>query len=130
VWTQQAYVKASNTEAGDAFGTWVALDGDTLAVGAALESSAARGLNGNQADNSRNDAGAVYVYTRSSLTWSQRAYVKATNTDAADTFGAVAISGATLAVGAAGESSIATGINGNQSNNTAPSSGAVYVFDL
>lgn len=130
VWTQQAYVKASNTEAGDAFGTWVALEGDTLAVGAALESSAASGLNGNQADNSRNDAGAVYVYTRSSLTWSQRAYVKATNTDAADTFGAVAISGATLAVGAAGESSIATGINGNQSNNTAPSSGAVYVFDL
>jgi hypothetical protein len=62
--------------------------------------------------------------------WSQRAYVKATNTDAADTFGAVAISGATLAVGAAGESSVATGIDGNQSNNTAPSSGAVYVFDL
>jgi hypothetical protein len=130
LWTQQAYIKASNTEAGDAFGTWVALDGDTLAVGAARESSAATGLNGNQADNSRNDAGAVYVYKRSGLTWSQSAYVKATNTDAADTFGAVAISGATLAVGAAGESSVVTGINGSQSNNTAPSSGAVYVFDL
>ena len=130
LWTQQAYIKASNTQAGDAFGTWVALEGDTLAVGAARESSSATGFNGNQADNSRNDAGAVYVYTRSGLTWSQSAYVKATNTDAGDAFGAVAISGATLAVGAAGESSVVTGINGSQSNNTAPSSGAVYMFDL
>ena len=130
VWTQQAYVKASNTEAGDAFGSSVALADDTLAVGASFESSAARGLNGNQADNTRNDAGAVYVYARTGTTWSQRAYVKATNTDAADAFGTIAISGQTLAVGAIGESSSATGINGNQSNNSAPSSGAVYVFDL
>jgi hypothetical protein len=72
----------------------------------------------------------VYVYTRAAATWSQRSYVKATNTDEGDAFGVVAISGATLAVGAVGESSVVTGINGNQSNNSAPSSGAVYVFDL
>jgi hypothetical protein len=130
LWTQQAYVKASNTEAGDAFGNGVALDGDTLAVGASQESSVARGLNGNQADDSRNAAGAVYVYTRTGTTWSQRAYVKATNTDAGDTFGTVAISGATLAVGAVGEDSAARGINANQNDNSAQSSGAVYVFDL
>jgi hypothetical protein len=43
-WTQQAYVKASNTDAGDQFGISVALsgDGNTLAVGASLEASAAR----------------------------------------------------------------------------------------
>src|SRR5689334_4144524 len=64
---QQAYVKASNTGAGDRFGTSVALsaDGNTLAVGAFDESSNATGINGNQADNSAPGAGAVYVYTRS-----------------------------------------------------------------
>ena len=33
VWSQQAYVKASNSEAEDIFGVSVALSGDTLAVG-------------------------------------------------------------------------------------------------
>ena len=43
VWTQQAYLKASNTDAGDRFGQDLALDGDTLAVGARFEASAATG---------------------------------------------------------------------------------------
>ncbi|HEX7841343.1 MAG TPA: hypothetical protein VF469_27885 [Kofleriaceae bacterium] len=60
----QAYVKASNTGAGDAFGHGIALSGDgsTLAVGAVGEDSAATGINGNQADNSASRAGAVYVF--------------------------------------------------------------------
>src|SRR2546426_10206126 len=60
-----------------------------------------------------------------------QAYIKASNTGAADEFGfAVALSGDgnTLAVGAPGEASVATGIGGNQADNTAPSAGAVYVF--
>jgi hypothetical protein len=39
-------------------------DGDTLAVGAYNESSAATGVNGNQADNSVDESGAVYVFAR------------------------------------------------------------------
>jgi hypothetical protein len=62
VWGQQAYLKASNTGAGDRFGQSVALSGDTLAVGAYLERSNAIGVNGNQADNSVGNAGAVYVF--------------------------------------------------------------------
>jgi hypothetical protein len=65
VWTQQAYVKASNTDAGeDFFGQSMALsgDGNTLAVGAFGERSAATGVNGDQADNSASAAGAVYVF--------------------------------------------------------------------
>ncbi|MFN9028966.1 MAG: SdrD B-like domain-containing protein, partial [Betaproteobacteria bacterium] len=132
-WSQQAYVKASNTEAGDFFSVAVALsaDGNTLAVGAMLEHSAATGINGNQANNSAGSSGAVYVYARSGSTWNQQAYVKASNTDAYDYFGyAVALSadGSTLAVGAASEASAATGINGNQANNSAIESGAVYVY--
>jgi len=128
-WTQQAYVKASNTRASDHFGTSVALSGDTLAVGAPYEASAATGVNGNQADNSAYAAGAVYVFVRSGTTWTQQAYVKASNTGAGDFFGySVALSGDTLAVGAPNEGSAATGVNGNQANNSANGAGAVYVF--
>jgi len=132
-WTQQAYVKASNTEAGDQFGISVALsgDGNTLAVGATGEASAATGIGGNQADNSGAGAGAVYVFTRSGTTWTQQAYVKASNAGAGDEFGlSVALSddGNTLAVGAGGEASAATGVGGNQADNTAPNAGAVYIF--
>ena len=37
VWTQQAYLKASNTDAWDGFGNSVAIEGDTLVVGAPFE---------------------------------------------------------------------------------------------
>ncbi|HWO19525.1 MAG TPA: FG-GAP repeat protein, partial [Kofleriaceae bacterium] len=128
-WTQQACVKASNTGAGDQFGTPVALSGDTLAVGARSEASAATGVNGNQADNSASGAGAVYVFVRSGATWMQRAYVKASNPGADGYFGySAALSGDTLAVGAYGEASAATGVNGNQADNRASGAGAVYVF--
>jgi FG-GAP repeat len=132
-WSQQAYIKASNTGANDQFGFSIALsaDGSTLAVGAIGESSAASGVGGNQADNSLVGAGAVYVFTRSGTTWSQQAYVKASNPGATDDFGfSVALSGdgSTLAVGAYQEGSAATGIDGNQASNAASLSGAVYVF--
>lgn len=128
-WTQQAYLKASNTDAEDQFGSTVAIHGDTIVVGAAWEDSAATGVNGNQADNSASFAGAAYVFTRSGTTWSQQAYLKASNTQAEDNFGtAVAISGDTILVGAPGEDSNATGVNGNQTDNSASVAGAVYVF--
>lgn len=108
-WTQQAYIKASNTgeaEDGDQFGYAVTLsgDGNTLAVGAVSEDSAATGINGNQADNSADGAGAVYVFTRSGSSWAQQAYVKPWNTTARGAlFGySVGLSddGNTMAVGA------------------------------
>jgi hypothetical protein len=132
-WTQQAYVKASNTGVDDYFGGAVSLsaDGNTLAVGARGESSNATGIDGDQADNSALGSGAVYVFTRSGSTWTQQAYVKASNTENSDRFGSLvslSADGNTLAVGAVGESSNATGIDGNQADNSAPLSGAVYVF--
>ncbi len=132
VWGQQAYVKASNTGAGDQFGVSVSLasDGSTLAVGANNEASIAVGVNGNQADNSAAQAGAVYVYTRSGVTWSQQAYVKASNTQAGDRFGgSVALSGDgnALMVGAINEDGSNTGI-GSPSNELALDAGAVYTY--
>ncbi|MFT6158514.1 MAG: acyl-[acyl carrier protein]--UDP-N-acetylglucosamine O-acyltransferase [Myxococcota bacterium] len=128
-WSQQAYLKASNTDATDYFGFSVALSGDTLAVGARSEGSAATGVNGDQSSNAALNSGAVYVFTRSGGAWSQQAYLKASTTGAGDEFGrSVALSGDTLAVGAYGEDSDATGVNGDQSSNSAYNSGAVYVF--
>src|SRR5262249_23709580 len=98
------------------------------AVGAPGEWSSATGINGDQSDMSAMGAGAVYIFDRSGSTWSQRAYVKASNTRAKSSFGRVALDGTTLAVGAPLESSGATGINGNQADTSAPNAGAVYVI--
>ena len=139
---QQAYIKASTPGDGDNFGSSVALsrDGNTMAVAAYYESSAATGINGNQNDRSIPEAGAVYVFTRTGTTWSQQAYIKASNTGQAavgdgfaegDQFGysiALSADGNTLAVGAIGEDSAATGINGDQADNMANQAGAAYVF--
>ena len=128
-WAQQAYLKASNTGAGDYFGESVAVSGDTVVVGAEGEDSNATGVNGNASDDSAAIAGAAYVFVREGTNWSQQAYLKASNTESADSFGfAVAISDDTVLVGSLGEDSSAGGVNGNQNNNNASGSGAAYVF--
>jgi hypothetical protein len=63
-WAQQAYVKASNTEVDDYFGTNVSLnsDGNTLAVGATGEDSNSKVINDVGTDTGANGSGAVYLY--------------------------------------------------------------------
>jgi len=128
-WVQQAYLKASNTGVDDSFGYAVAVSGNTVVVGAYTEDSNATGVGGNQGNDSALDAGAVYVFVRSGVTWSQQAYLKASNTDASDYFGySVAIAGDTVVVGARGEDSNATGIDGNQDDDSVNAAGAAYIF--
>ncbi|CAN5269708.1 hypothetical protein BH23VER1_BH23VER1_13130 [soil metagenome] len=129
-WAQQARLLGSNTEVGDSFATSVALDRDTIVVGAPREASSATGIGGNQADNSADAAGAAYIFVRDTAgTWSQQAYVKASNTDAGDLFGwSVAVDGNTAVVGASREDSGATGVDGDQDDESAPRAGAAYVF--
>ncbi|HEY3486501.1 MAG TPA: integrin, partial [Gammaproteobacteria bacterium] len=131
-WTQQAYVKASRTGDHNFFGNSIALssDGDTLAVGAFLENYGGTGINNDTLDTA-DGSGAAYVYTRSAGTWTQQAYIKASNTESGDAFGrsvALSSTGDTLAVGAVFEWSSATGINGDQHNNFAESSGAAFLY--
>ena len=117
----EAYLKASNPGANDAFGRAIALDGDTLAISAPGEASAATGVDGDQADDSAASAGAVYIFERADTTWEQTAYLKASNTAAESEFGAsLALDGDTLAVGAP-----QTAREGEPSDNW---SGAVYIF--
>jgi hypothetical protein len=128
-WEQQAYLKASNTESGDAFGHSVGIFGDTLVVGAAFESSNSTGIDGDQSNNLLQESGAAYVFTRIGSSWEQNAYLKASNTGNEDRFGyAVAIVDNTLIVGARYEDSESTGVNGDETNPSEPDSGAAYVF--
>lgn len=142
--TKQAYIKPSNAENSDYFGDYLSLsaDGNTLAVTAQFEDSAFTGISSNgdgEADNSATESGAVYIFSRSGTTWTQQVYVKASNTETNDAFGsAIYLSGDgnTLAVGATGEDSGATGSGGDEADdcnatpelNCAANSGAVYVF--
>ncbi len=121
-WAVQAYVKASNPGLTDQFGYSLSLgsDGNTLVVGAPFESSAASGVNGNQADDSLSQAGAAYLFTRLAGTWTQRAYLKGSNPQAS------AIFGYSVRVNDAGTR---LAISAPFSSNQGAASGAVYVFD-
>ena len=134
-WAQEAYLKAPNAESSDSFGQSVAIDSDTIAIGAVNEDSNQTTItNGTTAssNNSATKSGAVYVFKRSGSTWTQEAYLKAPNAEGFDQFGqSVAISSDTIVVGAFNEDSNQTTItNGTSasSNNSNAASGAVYVF--
>jgi FG-GAP repeat protein len=158
-WTEQAFIKANNPRPYNSFGVKLALsgDGNTLAVSAYLEDNAGQGIRAPERQpflivdhldpwreqrNQAEESGAVYVYTRSAATWTQRAYVKGSNTEAGDEFGsAVALNGdgRLMAVGAHNEDGAGRGVNppspdgfggtsGAEVDNSADDSGAVYVF--
>jgi len=102
-WSQQALLVASDSQLGDLFGWSVAVDGDTVVVGA---TGSAPG-----------DPGAAYVFTRTGATWSQQAVLAPADGQDADEFGgSVAVSGDSALIGS--------------SANDAPASnsGAAYVF--
>ena len=136
-WSQEAYLKASNTGEGDMFGRALAMNnaGDVIAVGAVYEDSNAKGVsngaNPNHGTDNKSDSGAVYLFEHDGSEWAQSAYVKAPNTDSVDHFGfALAISGdgRTFVVGANREDSAASGVNGDQSNSSMASAGAAYIY--
>ncbi|GAK23217.1 hypothetical protein JCM19052_3847 [Vibrio sp. JCM 19052] len=122
-------LKASNTDSNDNYGNDIAVsnDGSTIAVSAFKES----GIANDPTANSAALSGAVYVYRKTNGIWNDVAYLKAPNADDKDEFGyAIALSGDgnTLAVSTINEASSATGIDGNQLDNLAPASGAVYLY--
>lgn len=129
-WSEQAQLKG-NQSGRHSFGISVAISGNTIVVGAFHDSSAAKGVNGNQSDTGSLQSGAAYVFTRDgSGSWSQQAYLKASNTGVGDHFGrSVAISGDTLVVGAPREDGVATGVNGDQTvDDPGKEFGSAYVF--
>jgi hypothetical protein len=140
-WYQEAYIKAANAEASDAFGgtvshdKGVSLSGNTLVVGATGEDSNESTItNGSNATNSTgaSNSGAAYVYLRSDNQWAQQAYIKAANVGASDQFGrSISLSGSTLAVSATMEDSdqnTITATPGGSDPSASNDTGAVYVY--
>ncbi len=135
MWSQQAYLKASNTgsnpaeptSGGDRFGTAVAISANTIVVGAPEEDGGSSGIDPSDNDSSQN-AGSAYVFVRNGMIWSQQAQLKASNADRNDQFGfSVAASGETVVVGSRQESGSGSGAN-PPVNDDAPGAGAAYVF--
>ncbi|HEY6361165.1 MAG TPA: FG-GAP repeat protein, partial [Vicinamibacterales bacterium] len=124
------YLKVSNPGEDDKLGAGdpligvtlaMSADGNTLAVSAISEDSGTTGVDGRQQDESAWDSGAAYLFVRTGNTWTQQAYIKASNTQSSDRFGfslALSGDGNTLAVGAPHEDGGARGINGDQADNS------------
>lgn len=128
-WLQTAYIKSSNSEAGDQFGSSVDHGGDRLVAGALFEDGAGTGVDADPTDNSANAAGAAYLFSRVNGPWEQQAYLKASASDPFDLFGRdVAIRGSLVAVGTTTEDSDAMGTGGDPFDNSAIDSGAVVLF--
>jgi hypothetical protein len=106
-WPLQQSLAAADSAAGDWFGWAVAVDGDTAAVGANYDDNAGG-----------ENAGAVYVFTRTGPVWTELQKLTAADSQAGADFGtALAFSGSTLLVGALADDT-PTELN----------AGAAYVF--
>lgn len=132
-WSQDLFIKAPQPDSGDNFGISVDIsgNGDTIAVGSSNEDSTVTGINGNEADNTGSNNGAVFVYSNGSGTWQKEAYIKPNVSDNSDQFGfriSLSKDGNTLATTAPREAGLSPGINGNSSDNSGSNVGAAYTF--
>ncbi|MGE0127866.1 MAG: putative Ig domain-containing protein [Blastocatellales bacterium] len=104
---EQQKLTAGDGRENDQFGAVMALDGDTLVVGAPLWDSGAS-----------QDTGAAYVFTRSGAAWTFQQQLIISHSNKNDRFGAaVALKGDTLAVGAP-----------RADNGVSPGQGAVFIY--
>lgn len=104
---QQAVFAAPDSGLSDWFGYVVDVDGDTVAVGAPLDNLT-----------SGQDAGSVYMFTRTGTSWSFTQKLRASDGTYPDHFGwSLDLEGDRIAIGA------------RQENSHGPHSGSVYVFE-
>ena len=105
VWTEQAKLSAIDGAASDGFGGSVALEGDTVVIGAIFH------------DDNGSNSGAAYVFTRSAGVWTEQAKLTASDGAASDLFGrSVAVDGDTAVIGA------------DDDDDNGTNSGSAYVF--
>jgi len=101
IWAQKAYIKASNSDEGDLFGSAVALSDEYLVIGAKEEDSNGFGFDRNLSDNSLENSGAAYFYEPQNSTWVETIYIKSDRVQANSEFGsAIAFVNNDLFIGA------------------------------
>lgn len=106
-WTEQARLAPLLPMVADRFGGGLALEGDTLAIGAFND------------DAGQSNSGAVYVFTRSSNVWTQVQKLKPADPNANQYFGeTIDLQGSRLAISARGD------------DHAGYNTGAAYVFEL
>jgi membrane-bound inhibitor of C-type lysozyme len=114
MWTEEQKLKASDAAPDSAFGLSVALNGQTVAIGAPGESSGAL------------SSGAVYVFVNDGTSWQQQGKIKANSAMMNQQLGVtVSVSGDTIVAAAPGE---LIGEPADDFNNVL-SKGAVYIFE-
>ncbi len=90
-WNTEAILTASDFATFDRFGIAVAIDGNTIVVGA------------DRNDDAGSNSGSAYVFVRTGTTWTQQAKLTALDADIGDNFGgSVALKGDTIIIGAPG----------------------------
>jgi trimeric autotransporter adhesin len=117
-WTQQQRIEPTTPSAGATFGWSVAVQGDTLVVGAPRATVSLTA-----------PSGQAYVFERTSGHWQQTLVLQAPVPRITDYFGVDLVLMPTgLLIGASGDGSGARGLQGDAKNNTAPQSGALYLY--
>lgn len=84
-----AFIKSSNSDADDFFGSSLAIDETVLFVGAPGEDGRGTGLNRDLASNTSKNSGAVYLYSLNNTinAWFETSYIKAIDNQAGSNFG-------------------------------------------
>jgi hypothetical protein len=127
-WGLEAFMKALVPYADRAFGQALAVEGNRLVVGDPGDPSSSTMIDGSQLNAAAPSRGAVFVFERSGETWTQAAFLKASNQRAQGVGASVALAGDRVAVGAPDESNAGAGINPDGDVGPLAASGAVYVF--
>lgn len=106
-WNEAQVLRASDAFQNDQFGVSLSIDGDWIAIGAALRNVGGAG-----------DAGSVYLFERQAGSWVEVVTLTASDAQPGDFFGmSVGLSGSSLIVGAPFE------------DEAAQDAGAVYLFE-
>ena len=110
VWSQKAKLTASDGAADDEFGISVAVEGDTVVIGAY------------QDDDNGDQSGSAYVFTKVSGMWSQKAKLTADDAAASDRFG--------YSVSVSGDTALVSAYSHDNNDNTIANSGAAYFLSI
>jgi hypothetical protein len=128
-WNLAQSMRAAVPRASDWFGWAVKISEQTLLIGAPGDCSGSSGLMGDPKLDDAVESGAIFMYGRNKGQWISTAYIKSAYPETPDDFGGcLAMQGETILASGTGEASNASGVGGDQTNNSLQRAGAAYVF--